>query len=125
MSTTHPTIKEEDRRCRRSRRLIDHIARLVDGVTAAARYGNGDEGPYTNGPFVVGSTCEEDRLFRNARSVNYGASTAQPRSNVGTVANCYRGHGRGEDREIAGVKPAEVTTARLVRDERGWLRLTG
>jgi len=52
-------------------------------------------------------------------------STAQPRSTVGTVADCYRGHGRGEDRENVGVKHAEVVTARLVQDERGWLRLAG
>jgi hypothetical protein len=34
-------------------------------------------------------------------------------------------YGRGENRENAGVKRAEVVTARLVQDERGWLRLTG
>jgi hypothetical protein len=42
-----------------------------------------------------------------------------------TVADCCRGEGRGEDREIAGVKHADVVTARLVQDERGWLRLAG
>jgi hypothetical protein len=52
-------------------------------------------------------------------------STTQPRSNVVTVADCYRGQGRGEDRGSAGVKRAEVVTARLVQDERGWLRLAG
>jgi hypothetical protein len=58
-------------------------------------------------------------------STNCHASTAQPRSNVITVADCYHDHGRGEDRENAGVKHAEVVTARLVQDERGWLRLAG
>lgn len=52
-------------------------------------------------------------------------STAQPRSNAITVAHCYRGGGREEDRGNAGVKYAEVVTIGLVRDERGWLRLAG
>jgi hypothetical protein len=42
-----------------------------------------------------------------------------------TVADCYRGYGRGADRGNAGVKRADVVTARLVLDERGWLRLAG
>src|SRR6266851_1564047 len=41
------------------------------------------------------------------------------------MADCYRGDGRGEDRDDAGVKRAEVITGRLVQDERGWLRLAG
>jgi hypothetical protein len=44
-------------------------------------------------------------------------STAQPRSNLVTVADCYRGCGRGEDRRNAGVKRAEVITARLGRSK--------
>jgi len=51
------------------------------------------------------------------------ASTARPRSNVITVADCYRVAGRGEDRENAGVKHAEVVTGQLVQDDRGWLRI--
>ena len=53
------------------------------------------------------------------------ASTTEPSANVGTVADCYRVAGHGEGRGNAGVKHAEVVTARLVRDERGWLRLAG
>jgi len=41
------------------------------------------------------------------------------------LADCSRVAGRGEDRGTAGVKHAEVVTAWLVRDERGWLRLAG
>jgi hypothetical protein len=52
-------------------------------------------------------------------------STARPRSNVITAADCYCVAGRGEGRGNAGVKHAEVVTARLVQDERGWLRLAG
>jgi hypothetical protein len=52
-------------------------------------------------------------------------STAQPSSNAVTAADCYHVHGRGENRGNAGVKHAEVITARLVQDERGWLRLAG
>jgi hypothetical protein len=57
-------------------------------------------------------------------STNCHASTAQRRSNVITVTDCYRGEGRGEDRGNVGVRDTEVVTARLVQDERGWLRLT-
>jgi len=57
--------------------------------------------------------------------VNCQASTAQPSSNVITVADCCRVAGRGEGRGNAGVKHAEVVTAWLVQDERGWLRLAG
>jgi len=41
------------------------------------------------------------------------------------VADSCEAAGRGEDRGNAGVKHAEVITARLVQDERGWLRLAG
>ena len=40
-----------------------------------------------------------------------------------TVADCCHVHGRGADGETAGVKHAEVIAARIVQDERGWLRL--
>jgi hypothetical protein len=42
-----------------------------------------------------------------------------------TVADCCRVAGHGEGRGNVGVKHAEVVTAWLVQDERGWLRLAG
>src|SRR5712691_10985316 len=64
------------------------------------------------------------RVCATRRSSQLAAtSTAQRRSTVGTATDCYCVAGRGEDRENAGVKDAEVITARLVRDERGWFRL--
>jgi len=36
------------------------------------------------------------------------ASTAQPRASVVPVADCYRVAGRGDDRENAGLRHAEV-----------------
>jgi hypothetical protein len=49
------------------------------------------------------------------------AVLARQRQVVDKPPDCY--HPTSERK--TGVKPAEVVTARLVRDERGWLRLAG
>ncbi len=87
---------------------------------------NPSAGDITKDPARIESDSTGRRLDLTARAIKRTA-TPLPRShaNVGTVADCYRADGRGEDREDAGVKHAEVTTARIVQDERGWLRVAG
>jgi hypothetical protein len=87
--------------------------------------GNGCAGSPTKhvmGQVGLKASDRESAAHGLPRAATY---TTRPRSNVVTAADCYRGEGRGEDRETAGVKHAEVITARLVQDERGWLRLAG
>ena len=70
-------------------------------------------------PPAEGSSAATTQLLRTAMPLR----AAQ--LNVGTEADCYYVDGRGEDRGNAGVYVPNVETTRLVRDERGWLRLAG
>ena len=52
------------------------------------------------------------QLAHQGKATNCHASIAQPRSDLITVADCYRVAGRGEGRETAGVKRADVVNRR-------------
>ena len=79
---------------------------------------------------MVTGAFEGPSLYAGLRRTNHAAirtsasaSVAKMTASIDWKSHYYRGHGRGKDRGNVGIKHAEVVTAGLTQDARGWLRL--